>query len=70
MHILYLALLSPTINKKIGKFIFARVCSPEIVPLCPGCKGMTPKERPAEGLCCAGGKTLVYIEEGREMTAC
>jgi len=30
--------LSSTI-KKIGKFIFARVCSPEIVPLCPGCKG-------------------------------
>jgi len=49
--------------------MFARVHSPEIVPLCPGCKGMTPKERPAEGLQCAGGKTLVYIEEGREMTA-
>jgi len=70
MHILYLALPFSYNEKKIGKFIFARVCSPEIVPLCPGCKGTTPKERPAKGLWCAGGKTLVYIEEGREMTAC
>ena len=44
MHILYFSL--PFFY---NKYIYASsVCSPDIVPLFPGCKGITPKKRPAE----------------------